>query len=69
MEKKKKFVNFKEISEKAALKEKMDQFFESSKRCDHFKWKVENSRTRIAWCYLLNKGCKYCRCPKIKHDD
>ena len=69
MEQKRQFINFKEINERAALKAKMDQFFESSKKCDHFRWKMEDSRTRTAWCSSINEGCKYCKCPKIKHND
>lgn len=66
MEKKKKFVNFKEFNERAALKQKMDDFMEKSVRCSHFEWKKEDARTQTAWCKVLQCGCKYHKCPKIK---
>ena len=69
MEQKKQFVNFKEINERAAMKAKMEKFIEDSGHCPHFRWNPIDSKTKTAWCYLLNEGCKYCKCPKIKPND
>ena len=69
MEQKKQFINFKEINEKTALKAKMQEFLDSFCQCEQFCWKIEDKRTRTAWCKITNSGCRYCKCPKIKHDD
>ena len=69
MEKVRQFVNFKEINEKAAMKAKLQDFMESSYHCKHFQWKEEDKKTKTAWCGCINAGCKYCKCPKIKHND